>query len=273
MVLQKAKIVLQRKNKEMIRLLLFIVLLNSAFSFGQNSYENEFIINYSIGHYNFGETGEYERKEIFKFKPNGKTFVLTEFQSISNQYDYNPESLKNDLKVSDTVKKFLNRKIEKTEIENLIKQLNQNENNFNTDFLKSNFSGKIDRKDILKIAKKREQKYLFEGESGKAKITGIQNFKNFEEYIQVINPETNLVIVSIDAWNFAELAFSNSIHRMDFNSILGQPISNNNSANIINLKVNLILLKILPKESLLSKKLGFENLKEGYIDWYIKNMK
>ena len=271
-------------RKPIMMRLIFLLLLCSHYSIGQS--QNEYIIKYCIGHYNFGNTGEFERMEIFKFKVNEKNFVLTEFQSISNKYVYNSESLKNDKKVADTVTKFLNKKIEKREIENLINQLNINENNFNVDFFSSNLSKKISQKDILKIAEKREQKYWFVDdengkvdEFGKEKMKDIRNFRYFGEYIQSVTPKIDEFKIVSDAWNFAELGFSNlnSVYRLDFHSVLGQPImKNNNSDNwkqIINLNVNLILLKILPKESLLIKEIEFENLIESYINWYIENRK
>ena len=92
-------------------------------------------------------------------------------------------------------------------------------------------------------------------------------------------PKIDEFITVSDAWNFAELGYSNlnSINRLDFHSVLGQPIMKNNNSDdwnqVINLNVNLILLKILPKESLLIKELEFENLIESYINWYIENTK
>lgn len=265
----------------MIRLL-FLLFIFSTNAIGQTSQGKEYIINYTVGHYNFGKTGEYERKEIFKFTMNDKNFVFTELQSISNKYVYNPETLKNDRKVSDTIFKFPKNKIAKKQFENLLKQLNQNENNFNTDFLNSNFSKKITQKDILKIAKKNKLKYLFIDDetgkiddSGKEKIKEIQSLKNFKKYIEDIKPKRETFVAVSDAWNFARLGYANSAltYRMDFNSILGQPIlKNDNTTQIINLNVNLILLKILPKESLLSKKVDFENIKNDYINWFINNI-
>lgn len=268
----------------MIRLLsLFILFICSTNTIGQTSSKEEYILKYSIGHYNFGNTGEYERTETFKFKLKHKYFVLTEFQSITNRYEYNPETLLNDHKVSDTIIKFLDKKNAKEEIENLVVQLNQNGNNFNTDFLNQKNLGKISKKDILKIAKQRDQTYLFIDEEtekvddqGKQRIKKIQNFKDFEKYLEEIRPKTDVIMVVSDAWNYARLGYANSTltDKMDFNSILGQPIQKNNSSDqIINLNVNLILLKILPKESLLSKKVDFANLKADYINWFIENIK
>ncbi|PIF29993.1 hypothetical protein CLU81_0379 [Flavobacterium sp. 9] len=265
----------------MIRLL-FILFICSTNAIGQTSSGKEYIIDYSVGHYNFGKTGEYEKKEIFKFTINDEDFVLTEFQSISNKYVYNPETLKNDRKVSDTILKFPNNKIAKEEFENLLKQLNQHEDNFNADFLSSKFSTRISEKEILKIAKKNEVKFLFIDDetgkiddSGKEKIKEIQSLKNFEKYIEDVKPKTDTFMAFSDAWNFARLGYANSTltDRMDFNSILGQPIlKSDNITQIINLNVNLILLKILPKESLLIKEVNFENIKDGYINWFIRNI-
>ncbi|WP_281232862.1 hypothetical protein [Flavobacterium gelatinilyticum] len=256
-----------------------ILFLISVKLIGQTSSEKELVLKYSIGKHNFGEIGQYETKEILKFQENDSFFILTEFQTITNSYVYNSETEKNDLKISDTIIKSVNKRIEKKEIENLVKQLNQNENNFNSDFIDAKLSKKITKKDILKTAKKRGQIFLFVDDEtgkldnfGKEKIKEIQNYKNFEEYLKEINPSINNLVVYFDIWNFVEITYLSSNYKMDFHSVLGQPIRINNSNQIVNLKVNLILSKILPKKSLLTKETALENIKTSYIHWFIKNM-
>nr|WP_199002120.1 hypothetical protein [Flavobacterium sp. ASV13] len=264
----------------MIRLL-FTLLICSSNLIGQVPSKKEFVIKYCIGHYNFGETGEFEKWENFKFVINEKKFILKEFQSITNQYVYNPETQKNNQKISDTLFEFPNKKFEKTEFENLISQLNQNQNNFNIDFINANLSKKISKKQILEIAKKQDQSYWFiddvtkkTDDFGKQKVQEIQNFENFEKYIQDAEPKIDKLVVLSDGWNFAELGYANSspIGRLNFNSVLGQPIQLTNNSQVINLNVNLILLKILPKKSLLYKKVEFENIKADYINWFIQKI-
>ena len=79
---------------------LYIILLLLSFKLiGQTTSEKELIIRYTLGHYNFGKTGEYEKIELFKFNEKDSLFVLMSFSYISNKYEYNPETKKNDFKV------------------------------------------------------------------------------------------------------------------------------------------------------------------------------
>ncbi|MBB4801864.1 hypothetical protein HNP37_001925 [Flavobacterium nitrogenifigens] len=257
----------------------FLLLLITFKLIGQTSSQKEFTVNYTIGHYNFGQKGEYERKEIFKFQENDSYFVLTASYYITNKYDYNPETTKNDLKISDTIIKLSNKKIEKIGTENLFEELNQNKNNFNTDFIDSNFSKKISKREILEVAKKRGQLYWFIDDEtgklddlGKEKIKEIQSFKNYNEYVKETNPDVNHIAIVYDAWNFVNIEYSGSTYKLDFHSVLGQPIRIDNSKQLINLNVNLIFSKILPKKSLLLKQISLESIKTSYLHWFIDNI-
>ncbi len=48
-------------------------------------------------------------------------------------------------------------------------------------------------------------------------------------------------------------------------------IIENKSSSIINLNVNLILLKILPKNTKLSVELNLNNIRDEYINWFLEN--
>ena len=256
----------------MFRLYFIFLLLISFNVIGQTSSEKEFIIKYIVGHYNFEKTGEYEKQEVFKFIERDSFFVLTSFYSIKNKYKYNSETKRNNRKISDTTTKSFNKKIEKIVVENLIKALNQNENNFNTDFIELHLLAKITQKEILKIVKKQDLLYWFDDDAGKQKIAEIPSYKKFDQYIKEINPAVNGVMVFSDAWNLVEISRAESNYKMNFHSVLGQPILINNSKQIINLNVNLILLELLPKNSLLAKQATLEKIKTSYIKWFLENM-
>ncbi|MFC4479928.1 hypothetical protein [Flavobacterium chungangensis] len=256
----------------MFRLYFIFLLLISFKLIGQTSSEKEFSIKYTIGKYNFEKIGEYEKQEVFKFIEKDSFFVLTSFYSIKNKYKYNAETKRNNRKISDTITKSSHRKFDKIVVENLIKALNQNENNFTSDFIESHLLAKITKKEILKIAKKQDRLYWFDDDAGKQNLAEIQSYKKFDQYIKETNPAVNTVMVFSDAWNFAEISSGESNYKMNFHSALGQPILINNLKQIINLNVNLLLLQLLPENSLLAKQVELQNIKTNYIEWFIENI-
>lgn len=264
----------------MNRLILLFILFITVLSFAQNSSKDEFVINYHIGGHNFGEAGKYELNEVFKFKLKGDNFELIEFLSITNSYAYNPETQKNSKKISDTAKIKSNIKINKLEFENIIKELNTHKDNFKSDFIESNLNKKISKKEILKIASNYNSPYWFVDketgkihEFGRKRIKQIQNLNHFEEYIKNIAPKKDEFLVVMDTWNNASLDYIGISYSLDFFSELGQPIYtykfSGNQKSVINLNVNLILLSILPKKSILRQKISFDSLIDKYIHWYI----
>jgi len=79
-------------------------------------------------------------------------------------------------------------------------------------------------------------------------------------------------MVYFDVWNFAAINYSGSNYKMNFNTVLGQPIRINNSNEIVNLNVNLALLEMIPINYLLAKQVTVENIKTDYINWFIQNI-
>lgn len=270
----------------MSRIKLYILfLLYCSFSAAQIPIDKYFQIKYTKAHCSRGNTGEYQKEEIFKFELLENEVILKEFVQISYSFIYNVETQKNDLSISDTIKEFPNKKIRKKIINNLFSSLNENGNNFNSQFIKNYLPKKINKEHILKIAKRMNTEYWFLDDNtgkldefGRARIKLIQNFDRFDEYIKLITPKEDEVVFIDGALNYAQITLegSNSIYTLDFFQKFGQPIRHCIGAekvlNTINLKSNLILLDIIPKSNL-SEKLTLENIIENYVYWYIENIK
>lgn len=276
----------------MTKILLFLLLFNGQFIFSQNSESIDKIkFFYSIGGSSWGKNGIYSRREIIELKKteNG------DFK-ISKQLKVN-EKANGNVFSQDTI--IINsseyKTIPKDEIDNLLISLNTNKENFTEEFLKKNFD-KPNKKEILKIAKNNDNKsYLKNDYDEKSdtekKYSEIQEFKYFDDYLKLDKPNINEYMVTMDAWNnLGIVTFSKEetkSYNLDFFKYCGQPISvdyieinekekkvniiENKSFSIINLNVNLILLKILPENTKLLSQLNLNKIRNKYIEWFLEN--
>ncbi|MGS0747802.1 hypothetical protein [Halpernia sp. GG3] len=254
----------------MIKILFSTLIFLPMFLFSQN-----LKINYKIGGYGFGEKGEYEREEIINIYPIKENFRLNYLQ-LKKSSVFNDVTGKNDRSETDTIE-IKNQNLNKNHVGELFSELNQNKNNFNYKFISQNLDKKISKSLIIKTAKKCNIFYFIGDddsdridEFGRKKIREIKKLKQFEKFIDSIKPNLEEFFVHTDTWNSARIITQTKNYKLDFLNVLGQPITERNE-RFINLNVNLALLNILPKNSLLRKKLSFESLYEDYIFWYLKN--
>lgn len=275
----------------MRKLLLFFLLFNGTFILSQNS-ENIYKIKfgYYFGGSSWGKNGIYSRSEIIEImKTENGDYKISKQVKVKNKASGNDFS--ND---SMFIKTSEYKIIPKEEIDFLLNSLNTNEDNFTEEFLKQNFT-KPTQKEILKIAKENDNKsYLKnnydEKSDTKKKYSEIQEFKYFDEYLKLNKPNLNEYILTVDAWNIFEIITfakeETKLYNLEFSKHCGQPISihqieidekgkkinvlENKIFSIINLKVNLILLKILPENTKLSGQLNLNKIRDHYIDWFLE---
>lgn len=246
---------------------------------------------YSKGGSSWGKNGIYSRIEIIEFKKteNGD-FKISKQLKVNEKSNGNVFS-KDTIKINSSKYKI----IQKDEIDNLLISLNTNEENFTEEFLKKNFD-KPSKKEILKIVKNSDYKSYLKNDYGKKdetqkKYSEIQEFKYFDEYLQLNRPKINQFMVIMDAWNnLGIMTFSKEetkSYDLNFFEYCGQPIFvdyieinekekkvaiiENKSTSIINLNVNLILLKILPKNTKLLSQLNLNGIRNNYIEWFLEN--
>ncbi len=267
----------------MNKILYLILIVCGQFSLAQNYEDIDKIkFSYSVGGSSWGNNGIYSRNEIFELikKENG------EFKFI-NHLRVN-DVVKNKKVTKDTVVIKIEKYpiITKNEIQNLLRELNTNRDNYTGEFLIQNFT-KPTQTEILEIAKKCYHKNYFkndydEKEDTKKKYSQIQKYKYFDEFITIDKPNIENFELTMDAWNSLGIAtFSKEktmIYSNHYFDNCGQPISIDNTnikdnqvKQIINLNVNLIIQKILPKSCEISKVVDLNNIKLKYINWFIKN--
>jgi len=276
----------------MTKILLLLLLFNGQFIFSQNSESIDKIkFVYSIGGSSWGKNGIYSRREIIELiKTVNGDFKISKQLKVNEKANGNVFS-EDTIKINSSDYKT----ISKEEIDNLLISLNTNKENFTEEFLKKNFD-KPNKKEILKIAKDNDNKsYLKNDYDEKSdtekKYSEIQDFKYFDEYLQSNKPNINEFMVTMDAWNnLGIVTFSKEetkSYNLDFFKYCGQPISvdfieinekekkvntaENKSFSIINLTVNLILLKTLPENTKLWSQLNLNKIRNKYIKWFLEN--
>ena len=275
----------------MRKILLLFILFCGNFIFSQNFENlNKIKFSYSVGGSSWGRNGIYSRIEIFELiKTENGDFKISQHLKV-NEKVYNKVFSKDSI----TIETSNYKTIPKSEVDYLLYSLNTNKENFTEEFLMQNFA-KPTKKDILKIAKQNgEKSYLKndydEKNETEKKYTEIQNYKYFDEYLNLNKPDINIFTITSDGWNrLGIITFSNEetkLYNLDFFQNCGQPISVNyieinekdkkvnileNSSSIINLNVNLVLLKILPKKTKSTIELNLNNILNKYITWFLEN--
>jgi hypothetical protein len=276
----------------MTKILLLLLLFNGQFIFSQNSESIDKIkFVYSIGSSSWGKNGIYSRKEIIELiKTANGDFKISKQLKVNEKANGNIFS-EDTIKINSSDYKT----ISKEEIDNLLISLNTNKENFTEEFLKKNFD-KPNKKEILKIAKDNDNKSYLKNDYDEKhhtekKYSEIQDFKYFDEYLQSNKPNINEFMVTMDAWNnLGIVTFSKEetkSYNLDFFKYCGQPISvdfieinekgkkvntlENKSFSIINLNVNLILLKTLPENTKLWSQLNLNKIRNKYIEWFLEN--
>jgi hypothetical protein len=113
------------------------------------------------------------------------------------------------------------------------------------------------------------------------RIKKIKRLYLIDTFLLLRKPSLEYEMVVMDAWNSLTISFCEQTdtikYSFQFYELLGQPFSktvNNDYSHrvrFVNSDVNGLLTKILPRNSLTAKAIGFDRLKEEYIAWFIGN--
>jgi hypothetical protein len=235
--------------------------------------------SYVIGG-NAWNNGVYSRKEIIELiKDENGDFKISKHQKVVF-------TRKNEKFIKDTTAfKIKNYPIiPKNEIESLIKELNSNQENYTEAFLKKEFT-KPTRKEILKVAKKTDNSdYFINSDDTKEEIDDkyleIQEYKYLDKFLDNNKPFKNdAITIVVDAWNLLSIITTSEKetkkYRFQFFEASGQPFSisdkDDKETHAINLNVNLIIKKVLPKNSEINKTVDINNIKTKYLYWFFEN--
>jgi len=233
---------------------------------------SKILIKYSRGYNPFNQLGVYSRGEIFEISSvNDSIFKIDRYFKITHTTIDSVRTKKDTAEIS-----VKHRFISKRTIESLFAQLNITKDNFNASFIKPQLK-KPTRKQILDIATKLDKHDEFEKENvddAKARIAKIQNFDKLDSFINLNRPDPNVSLVIVDAWDRLDVYLINKADTIryigEFHQLLAQPFSRlDRSKGIVNLQINTTIAGILPKSSILRKRLDINSLTEKYVEWYI----
>jgi hypothetical protein len=242
---------------------------------------------HTVGHYNFGDTGHYEKEEITEFVPISKNKFSRSAFIITKRYIANPETKENNLSISDTTTSKSDKYFAIAVFQSLVENLNRTKDNFKKENILP-FLSTINKTEILSVAKNHDKDFWFiddkngkVDEVGKERIKKIKQFHFIDSFLIKQRPSLENEMVVIDAWNNLTISFceqsDTTKYRFQFYELLGQPFSktiNNDFSHkkrFINSEVNNLLTKILPRNSFTEKAIRFDSLKDKYILWYIDN--
>lgn len=256
--------------------LFFSLLVFQTVSSQEFSKIDKLILEY---HYSFSpgiKQNIQSKKEIIEFQKLGDNKYRLNFFKRETEY-YDSERIK---------KKNVTFKKKDAEISALIInflqfQLNPKNNNFNFNDITSKLSApkKIKIKKILKF-----KNYILESnkENKKIKLTkkivkSIKKFEDFNEFINSIKPTSETLYGSFDAHLSLSIKLISKNDTLVYEGIphlmCGQPIHLRNDFNrknrILNLKINEIILSILPQKSWFRNEFDVNNIVDLYIAWYL----
>lgn len=244
-------------------------------------------LQYTVGHYNFGITGRYEKEEIIEFIPVPKTRLSRNSFTITKRYVHNLETKENNLSVNDTSSITSGNSFSFITFQSLLNSLNKTKDNFNKETILP-FVSSISKTEILSVAKKLGESFWFIDEEtkrvdkfGREKMRKIKQFHFLDSFLLRRKPYLIYETIVSDAWNYFTISFcelnDTTAYGFQLFSLLGQPFNktiNNDYSHrkrFINTEVNNLLTNILPKKSFAKKVIGFERLNEEYILWFIDN--
>ena len=266
---------------------LLIFLSLGQFAFGQSADSiNKIVFNYGKSHSSWGEPGIYGRGEVIELSKtsNGNYIISRRFTTTASAGDDGKTFHKDTIELSTKASKI----IAKEKIQFWLTQLNTNQENFTESFIKPKLTAPT-KKEIYQVAKMNDQLDLlkdsdFDREDkayAKKKIKEMKKFYGLDSFLITKRPSLEFELIVSDASNMLIVKTINNNdtteYRSQFFESSGQPISryvNRNysgGSKVFNLEANTSAQRFLPKNSIISKVLDLNNIKEDYIKWYLGN--
>lgn len=267
------------------KFLLSVFLLFGQFALGQSADSiNKIIISYGKSHNSWGDPGIYGRGEVIELlkASNGDFRISRHFTTTASAGNDGKTFSKDTTLLSVKSLQVINN----TKIQYWLTQLNTNKENFTASFIKPKITTPS-KKEILQVAKKYDKLWMltdrdFNREDKADARNAIKEMKTFvglDSFLIYKRPTIEYDMVVTDSYNGLRiLTIQNSDtteYRCQFFEPLGQPITRYaqrnymRSSKIFNLEANTSALTFLPKNSMISKILNLDNIKELYIKWYL----
>lgn len=269
----------------MTKLLLSVFLLFGHYTFGQSADSvNKIVFSYGKSHSSWGDPGIYGGGEIIELlkTPKGDFIISRHITTTASAGDDGKTFRKDTTELS--TKTY--RAIRKEQVQFWLTQLNTNKENFNVSFIRPKLTA-LTRNEILQVAKKYNKLWLLTDTSfdredkayAKKAIKEMQSFAALDSFLAFKRPTIEFEMIVTDNYNgliITTIKNSDTTeYRCQFFQPLGQPISRYvnrkylTGSKVFNLEANTSAQIFLPKNSMISKVLDLNNIKEEYIKWYL----
>ena len=237
---------------------------------------------YGKSHSSWGVPGMYGRGENIELHKNSNhDFIITRHFTTTASVGNSGKSYYVDTSEVST-KSYKRVPIDKIRL--WLTQLNTNKEYFTTAFIKNKLTIPT-KKEIFKVAKKYDKLWMLSGRDAdkahtKKALFEIQSFYELDSFLLFFK-ETTVVneMTVIDSYNRLNIMTINGSDTTEywcqFFEPLGQPIMRFNNKNysmgikVFNLEANTSAQDFLPRNSIISKVLDIDNIKETYIKWYL----
>ncbi len=269
----------------MTKLLLSIFLCVGQFASAQSADSiNKIVIVYGKSHNSWGNPGIYSRAEIIEIsKTLNGDFIISRNFTTTASIGFDGKTFKKDTTELRT-KTF--QAIKKEKIQFWLTQLNTNKENFTVSFIRPKLTPPT-KNEIFQVARKYDKLWMltdtdFDKEDkadARKAIKEMKMFVGLDSFLIFKRPTIEYEMIVFDNYDGLKIkTIQNSDtaeYRCQFFEPLGQPITRYNnkhymeSSKIFNLEANTSAQMFLPKDSMISKVLHLNNLKEEYIKWYL----
>jgi hypothetical protein len=263
----------------------FFYLVQSGFSQKKCNVE-KVVIKYEHASNYLNQPDAYGIEEIIQFNksPNDRNlYYLTQYLRINEKIDHiNPPC------IDTLLLKPRNVQAIKGELfDELIRSLSNSEDNFTEQFIRP-YLGKIKSKDIIAVTKQPHFTSLYSESSIKRNhkkqsrsINKIRSYSRLDSFLVKELENVKYQFYVLEALHRMTVCFimanDTIVYKSDFfGHPLRQPFvlmdkkGSYTKKETTNLNINLNLMKILPKGSLLREKMDFNSISEDYIKWYLK---
>ena len=263
---------------------LLLSVFNCSFLTAQTDTITKITFSYSVGGSSWSRPGIYSKGEFLELVPDkdGNFIYSIYFKTFESAGDDGKTFTQDTLMMP----LFNHKAASKKNVYGWVKELLVDRDNFTAGYLLSHLK-KPSKKEIKKAAiESGSDDFVLsnynERSDIRALVSEIKRFKNLDVFVKDTGVHCSHPFFVEDVWNMLIVTiYSNNnvtVFQSQFLDGIGQPImrcSNNNGEyktdSIINLEVNRVAQKFLPKSTMIYKVLEINNITNAYMRWYFEN--
>jgi len=250
-------------------------------AFGQNvDSVSKIILIYGKSHNSWGDPGIYGKSERIEIQLiNKRSFKITKHILFTSSAGNDGNTFRSDSTIIGTAFYPL---VSKAKIKDLLFELNNNEDNFNAEFI-IRYLKKPQKRIIDSISNSQgdslffDEDFLSERRSGLKKI---RSFNKLDSFLYNKKPDPKMHLVVTDGANHLTILIigkETTKYSSELYNLFGQPFfketqtnSMSNEIGVVNLGINTAIFAILPKSSFLKENIDLNRVTKDYLKWYLE---